>query len=172
MNVHDIGAVRSSDQHVEFKRYVQDICEVGQAFHCLKTPKEEPKTQSEKLTHINKAVVSDTIFPLSKALLECLNEEDGIQWQILLPTGWTQTGEKSQAETSKPVCSPIPKKLQGHKGEYQHTEHEQEEDVEDIRQSIPDASESSSDLWRQNLISFTRNRLTFCKNKNQAFVLS
>lgn len=79
MNVHDVGAVCSSDQHVEFKCYLQDICEVGRAFHCLKTPKEEPKTHSEKLTHVNKAVVSDTLFPLSKALLECLNEEDGIR---------------------------------------------------------------------------------------------
>lgn len=66
MDVHDIGAVRSSDQHVEFKRYLQDICEVGQAFHCFKTPKEEPKTQSEELTHINKVVVSDAFFPFQE----------------------------------------------------------------------------------------------------------
>ena len=61
--------------------------------------------------------------------------------------GGGEAGWDSQVESSRAVCSPIPKKLQGHKGEYQHTEHKQEEDVENIGQSVPDASESSSDLW-------------------------
>ena len=75
---HDVRAVRCGDQHVELKRDVQDVGEVGRPFHCFKTP--------------------------------------------------------------------IPKKLQGHEGKYQHTEDEQEEDVEDIGKGVPDASESPSDL--------------------------
>lgn len=45
-----------------------------------------------------------------------------------------------------PMSSPVPKQLQGHKGEDEHAEQEQEEDIEDVRQSLQDASESSSDL--------------------------
>lgn len=72
MHVHDIGAVCRRDQHVELKRYVQDVREVGRPFHCFKTPKEEPKAQSENPhTQIH--------FSLSRALLECLNEDDGIR---------------------------------------------------------------------------------------------
>lgn len=58
----------------------------------------------------------------------------------------SQSCKHSWVETSREACSPIPKKLQGHKGEYEHIEHKQEEDIEDIRQSVPDASESPSDL--------------------------
>jgi hypothetical protein len=65
--------------------------------------------------------------------------------------------ENSQAEKSGKVCLPVPKKLQGHKGEYEHTKKEQEEDVEDVRQGVPDASESPSNLGRQKL-HFTYNK--------------
>ena len=47
-HVHDVGAVCGGDQHVELKRYVQDVGEVGRSLHCFETPKKEPATQSEK----------------------------------------------------------------------------------------------------------------------------
>lgn len=65
-SIHDVWAVRSRDQHVELKCYLQDVCEVSRSFHCFKIPKEEPKTQSEKPTHINKIVVSETFFLLQE----------------------------------------------------------------------------------------------------------
>ena len=64
-HVHDIRAVCSGDQHIELKRYVQDIGEVRRPFHRSEIPKEESVTQSEKKpTDINEAVVSDTLFRL------------------------------------------------------------------------------------------------------------
>lgn len=39
------------------------------------------------------------------------------------------------------VHLPFPKQFQGHEGEHQYTEHEQEEDIEDLWQGITNAPE-------------------------------
>lgn len=175
-HVHDVRAVRCGDQHVELKRDVQDVGEVGRPFHCFKTPQKNKQHRVKKPTSWshNEAVVSNLLSPLpaplSRALLECLNEEDALWWPILPPTCQTQRWENSLAETSRVGLSPIPKKLQGHEGKYQHTEDEQEEDVEDIGKGVPDASESPSDLWQQDSISFMGNQLIPCKCKNHTLV--
>ena len=42
--------------------------------------------------------------------------------------------------------SPFTQKLQSHEGEDEDAEHEEQEDVEDLRQSVPDASERPAEL--------------------------
>ena len=44
-HAHDVRAVCSGDQHVELKRYVQDVGEVRRPFHRPEIPKEESATE-------------------------------------------------------------------------------------------------------------------------------
>lgn len=44
------------------------------------------------------------------------------------------------------AASPFAQQLESHEGEDEEAEHEEQEDVEDLRQSVPDASERSAEL--------------------------
>ena len=49
---------------------------------------------------------------------------------------------------------PFPKQFEGHEGEHGHTEHEQEEDIGDLRQGVTNAPECptqlrTKDLWQE-----------------------
>lgn len=46
----------------------------------------------------------------------------------------------------KAAVSPFAQQLKSHEGEDEDAEHEEQEDVEDLRQSVPDASERSAEL--------------------------
>lgn len=47
---------------------------------------------------------------------------------------------------AKEVPTPLSKQLQGHEGEHEEAEHEEQEDVGDLRQRVADAAERPPDL--------------------------
>lgn len=47
---------------------------------------------------------------------------------------------------AKEVPTPLSKQLQGHEGEHEEAEHEEQEDVGDLRQRVADAAEGPPDL--------------------------
>lgn len=68
--------------------------------------------------------------------------------------GWsydTCTHAQSVASEARFTCElhlPFSKQFQPHKGEHQHTEHEEEEDIEDLWQGITNAPERPAQLRR------------------------
>lgn len=68
--------------------------------------------------------------------------------------------------TGKAVVSPFAQQLKSHEGEQQDAEHEEQEDVEDLRKSVPDAPERSTEL---NIIKHTNS--TLCSSSQETHVL-
>lgn len=87
---------------------------------------------------------------LFAALVELKLMCDGsISWRppaAFQPSKLVRLFGKSSWIVKEDAVWPFAQQLEGHQGEDEEAEHEEQEDVEDLRQSVPDASERSAEL--------------------------